>query len=69
MMEKPQGKNPFYEKLKKYTGKDVVVVMKSGTKIKGKLTAVNFQTLNFVIEGDSEDYIIRDDYSHILIKR
>ena len=64
-----KGKNPFYEKLKKYNGKDVVVVTKSGAELKGKLSAINFTTMNFILEGDDCDYVIRDDVSYISIAR
>ena len=64
-----QGKNPFFEKLKKYINKDVKLITKSGHKIEGKLIAVNFLQMNFIIHGnDDHDYIIRDDMSYISIK-
>jgi len=66
MIEK---KNPFYERLKKYMDKEVTVVLKSGNSVKGKLVAINFITLNFIIEGKIEDYIIRDDVSVITVNR
>lgn len=66
-----EGKNPFYEKLKKYMGKDIIVSFKSDKPtLSGKIIAVNFTTLNFIIEGtDGRDYIIRDDVSYIAIKK
>lgn len=66
-----EGKNPFYENLKKYVNRDIVVAFKSGKgNLSGKLIAVNFTTLNFIIQGkDGRDYIIRDDVSYIAIEK
>lgn len=62
-----KGKNPFYERLKTYVGKTVSVVTKSGGTLKGKLVAVNFTTMNFIIEGKTEDYVVRDDISYMSV--
>ncbi len=64
-----EGKNPYYEKIKTYIGKQVVAFLKSGGRLEGKLIAVNFSTMNFIIEGKEADYIIRDDSSYISIWR
>jgi len=66
-----EGKNPFYERLKEYQGKNVVVAFKSNKQaLNGKIVAVNFTTLNFIVEGtDGRDYIVRDDISYIAIDK
>ncbi len=64
-----QKKNPFYERLKTYMNKRVTVVTKSGAELTGKLVAVNFTTMNFIIEGPKEDYIVRDDISYMSVKK
>lgn len=64
-----QGKNPFYERLKKFTGKQVKVHLKSGKKLEGTLVAVNFATMNFIVEGANEEYVIRDDVSFMEVPK
>ena len=62
------SKNPFLEKIKKYINKEVTLITKSGHKIEGKLIAINYSTMNFIIHGkDDCDYIIRDDVSYVTV--
>lgn len=68
-MKESQGKNPFYERLKKYTNKKVKVHLKSGKKLEGLLVAVNFATMNFIVQGENEDYVIRDDVSFMEVPK
>lgn len=65
------GKNPFFERLKKYVGNNVTVTLKSGGEIRGKLVAINFSTMNFILENKNknEDYVIRDDISVMTVRR
>ncbi len=62
-------KNPFYERLKKYMNKEVTLELKSGKKLEGKLVAINFLTMNFIVEGKTADYVIRDDVAYMSIQR
>ena len=64
-----EAKNPFYERIKNYIGKEVTVILKSGDELKGKLVSVNFSTMNFIIENkkENEDYVVRDDLSYMVI--
>ena len=64
-----EGKNPFFERLKQYMNQNVIVTLKSGSKIEGKLVSINFLTMNFILEGKKEDYVIRDDVSFIAIPK
>jgi len=65
-----ENKNPFFDKISTYIGKNVNVIFKSGRPpLQGKLISVNFATMNFILESPESDYIIRDDVSSIEIKR
>lgn len=66
---KTEAGNPFFERLKKYVGKQVSVKLKSGGDLKGTLVAVNFMTMNFILEDDKQDFVIRDDISYLSVKR
>ena len=68
-MEPIKGKNPFFEQLKKYEGKEVTVHLKTGGQFTGKLAFTNFLSMNFIVKGKDGDYVVRDDLSYMFIPK
>jgi len=60
-------KNDWVEWLKQHKGEECVVILDDGTELCGTLSQINYAQLNFVVDTETEHFIVKSGWRYIKI--